>query len=960
MHTTNAFTMAAPPTTTATTTAANMAPPTASSAAEAAGFDVTLLRRVLRLVHCLQKERGASCAYYACRQAATNGSTTDTYTDTAVISQKRLAVGPARRDTDKALSLSMLRGKDKGASPVQKTLAKIRNMLPWNDTAEANSTAINNSNNNNGNARPRTGLHRFLLCFNTLVSSVIHEYILRQTNLYACASNNSKSANRKTLWNTSASTLDHDDAAATSATDTSLTVEKNQPLQHGANIQHESGSRPDTSTRSRNRGQSFDLQQAVPQSIPRIHSDNNLPYHDNSNISKPGQGHDHDHMALAAIASRLESPVPSEKESNGAAGGATPGKSVGASLLRSTNSPSTNQKVSFVESLPVPVHVEESDSARAVRLLHLLNIFVQLKESTGVERATVSSILADDVDSGLLLNDLVLEVENQRQRVEELDGLEVGPLRNLVKELVVLSPEMLQLQRRLLSGTDLEQALQYCSDDVDNLWDLLTVYIDKLHSLELLIVEEIECCAPADESNNHQSSSSLDFATTAGSPLSKPVGIVVGDGVNTSQPTMGIIQQLLGATGQDQSSLLQQVEAMSPAELKDRLLITLSKDSNNIVSASPDSTSGTGNGEPRGVEDLLREISCAPASKEWEIDLYEMRFLKQIGQGSAGTTYLANWGGQQVAVKVASITEMGLEGWRTEVQALQKLHHPNIIRLLGSVYHPSPLTICLVLEYCKAGDLSNAIHQLTPRNFFFHVSTSIANGMNYLHNRGIIHRDIKPANVLLDGDFATGNFQVKVTDFGVATESSVERSNERTAETGTYRWMAPEVIRHESYSSLADVYSFAVLMWQLLTREDPFSPKSQIDAAMCVARDCVRPPFPTGTPVAIQELIEACWSDDPALRLPFDQISTRLKDIESKLTDAEKQWIEAPLGHSVYKQTKKRVSVSETLTPQLNVDHVKQPVKAPLKTPAKQPVASKGGGKLEKRGSGFFGRLGMK
>jgi serine/threonine protein kinase len=935
--------MGAPPTTTATSAAAdtNMVTTTTSSAAEAAGFDVTLLRRVLRLVHCLQKERGASCAYYASRQAATNGSTTDP--NPTVISQKSLAVGPARRDTDKALSLSMLRGKDKGDLPIQKTLAKIRNMLRWNDTAEANTPAINNNSSNNGNARPRTGLHRFLLCFNTLVSSVIHEYILRQTNLYACASNNSKSPGRKTLWKATESASDPDGTA----TATSFLTGKNEPLQHGADIQHQHhhDSGGQAGTRGRSRGQSFDLQQAVPHSMPRNYSDNNLPYHDTS-ISKHGHGHVH----MAAATSRPESPVQSEKEGKDTAG-AVPVTSVGASLLRPPNSPPKKQTVTFVEPPPVPVPVE-SDSARAVRLLHLLNIFVQLKESTGVERATVSSILADDVDSGLLLNDLVLEVENQRQRVEELDGLEVGPLRNLVQELVVLSPEMLQLQRRLLSGTDLEHALQYCSDDVDKLWDLLTVYIDKLHSLELLIVEEIECCAPANESNSHiKSSSLLHVATGAGAPLSGPVGVVVVDGVNARQnetlSTMGILQQLFGATGQDQDSLLQQVEVMSPVELKDRLLIALAKKSNNIVTTPDSTTSGTGIGEPRGVEDLLREISCAPASKEWEIDLYEMRFLKQIGQGSAGTTYLANWGGQQVAVKVASITEMGLEGWRTEVQALQKLHHPNIIRLLGSVYHPSPLTICLVLEYCKAGDLSNAIHKLTPRNFFFHVSTSIANGMNYLHNRGIIHRDIKPANVLLDGDFASGLFQVKVTDFGVATESSVERSNERTAETGTYRWMAPEVIRHESYSNLADVYSFAVLMWQLLTREDPFSPKSQIDAAMCVARDCVRPPFPTGTPFAIQELIEACWSDDPALRLPFDQISTRLKDIESKLTDAERQWIEAPLGHSVYKKPKKRVSET-LLTPQLNVDHVKQPIPA------------RGGGKPEKRGSGFLGRLGMK
>jgi hypothetical protein len=112
---------------------------------------------------------------------------------------------------------------------------------------------------------------------------------------------------------------------------------------------------------------------------------------------------------------------------------------------------------------------------------------------------------------------------------------------------------MLELQRQLLSGTDLEQALQYCSEDVDNLWDLLTVYIDKLHSLELLIVEEIECCAPTDESNNHHSSSSLDFATAAGSPLSNLL-VLSPLMVSTSQPTMGILNNCL-SNCQDRSLL---------------------------------------------------------------------------------------------------------------------------------------------------------------------------------------------------------------------------------------------------------------------------------------------------------------------------------------------------------------------------------------------------------------------
>jgi serine/threonine protein kinase len=173
--------------------------------------------------------------------------------------------------------------------------------------------------------------------------------------------------------------------------------------------------------------------------------------------------------------------------------------------------------------------------------------------------------------------------------------------------------------------------------------------------------------------------------------------------------------------------------------------------------------------------------------------------------------------------------------------------------------------------------------------------------MCYLHNRGIIHRDIKPANVLLSGKVSSGQFDVKVTDFGVATDTnSVE---DRTAETGTYRWMAPEVIRHEAYSQTADVYSFSILMWQLLTREDPFEGKSQIEAAAAVAMESARPPFHAETPDSIVRLIQACWSDDPRKRLPFDKISETLASIEStQLSEDERRWIEAPLGHSVYRR----------------------------------------------------------
>ena len=96
-----------------------------------------------------------------------------------------------------------------------------------------------------------------------------------------------------------------------------------------------------------------------------------------------------------------------------------------------------------------------------------------------------------------------------------------------------------------------------------------------------------------------------------------------------------------------------------------------------------------------------------------------------------------------MAVKVAATTEMGLEGWTTETASLQRLHHPNIIRLLGSIYNPSPLTYCLVLEFCNSGDLGAALANPTPTNFFDRVSKDMANGLAFLHSRDVIHRDIK-------------------------------------------------------------------------------------------------------------------------------------------------------------------------------------------------------------------------
>lgn len=99
-----------------------------------------------------------------------------------------------------------------------------------------------------------------------------------------------------------------------------------------------------------------------------------------------------------------------------------------------------------------------------------------------------------------------------------------------------------------------------------------------------------------------------------------------------------------------------------------------------------------------------------------------------------------------------------------------------------------------------------------PHTTVLKLAIDVARGMYYLHQRQIIHRDLKTANLLLDE-----NNNVKIGDFGVAR--IMEQTGCMTAETGTYRWMAPEVIEHRPYDCKADVFSFGVLLWEMLTGE---------------------------------------------------------------------------------------------------------------------------------------------
>lgn len=112
--------------------------------------------------------------------------------------------------------------------------------------------------------------------------------------------------------------------------------------------------------------------------------------------------------------------------------------------------------------------------------------------------------------------------------------------------------------------------------------------------------------------------------------------------------------------------------------------------------------------------------------------------------------------------------------------------------------------------------------------------------------------------------------------------------------------MAPEVIRHEAYSHQADVYSFSLVVWQLITHEEPFAKNSQLEAAQLVAMHESRPLFPEGTPKEIEEIISRGWSADPSVRPSFDDLCTELQSLGENMAETDQKWLSAAYGHPIY------------------------------------------------------------
>lgn len=305
-------------------------------------------------------------------------------------------------------------------------------------------------------------------------------------------------------------------------------------------------------------------------------------------------------------------------------------------------------------------------------------------------------------------------------------------------------------------------------------------------------------------------------------------------------------------------------------------------------SAHKEAKSGSSNSSTAGTESGSEAAdSSAPAQalrmvRAPEIPESEITLGRMLGRGGSGTVRAGTWLGMAVAVKKLDERTSGDQQQRSnleqEAALLSSLRHPCVCQLFGICLAPNGLAVVMELLDCSLHQLLSAPSKHISASLAYRIAHETAQGIAYLHRNTVLHRDIKPGNVVLD------QLQhAKVCDFGLSRAFTVSIEPGIMVEgfgghgssccVGTLRYMAPEVMQQTEqqvtirYNEPCDVYSFGMLLWELVHREPPFAGSAGIQVALEIVPAGLRPQLQLPKDLAaLGPLITSCWHVDPAQR----------------------------------------------------------------------------------------------
>ncbi|KAK8968939.1 putative leucine-rich repeat receptor-like serine/threonine-protein kinase [Platanthera guangdongensis] len=218
--------------------------------------------------------------------------------------------------------------------------------------------------------------------------------------------------------------------------------------------------------------------------------------------------------------------------------------------------------------------------------------------------------------------------------------------------------------------------------------------------------------------------------------------------------------------------------------------------------------------------DLFSSLSAIPRYLYKDIQKATQNFTTVLGQGSFGPVYKAILpAGEVVAVKVlANKSKQGEKEFQTEVVLLSRLHHRNLVNLLGYCVDQQ---LMLVYEFMSNGSLASLLYGSGPHILNWEerlqIALDVSHGIEYLHDGAspsVVHRDLKSANILLDS-----LMKAKVADFGLSKEEIFD--GRKSGLKGTYGYMDPSYVSTSKFTKQSDVYSFGIILFELITAINP-------------------------------------------------------------------------------------------------------------------------------------------
>eukprot|EP01096_Ripella_sp_DP13-Kostka_P011867 TRINITY_DN4879_c0_g2_i2.p1 TRINITY_DN4879_c0_g2~~TRINITY_DN4879_c0_g2_i2.p1 ORF type:complete len:599 (+),score=237.74 TRINITY_DN4879_c0_g2_i2:394-2190(+) len=305
-----------------------------------------------------------------------------------------------------------------------------------------------------------------------------------------------------------------------------------------------------------------------------------------------------------------------------------------------------------------------------------------------------------------------------------------------------------------------------------------------------------------------------------------------------------------------------------------------------------DGEEGAG-GEVEPMEDFADDLA------DWSIQGNEIQILSKLGSGKSALVCMGLYKGIKVAIKVlkATIDKKELKNFNSEIDILKHANSPNVIRFYGGCLKPK---ICLVMELCENGSLYHLL-QKKELNITWDMSLRFAietiSGIAALHSLDppVVHRDLKTLNLLVDGDYV-----VKVCDFGLS-RITAESSDDSTLGKlrGTYAYTAPEVYFGEKYTEKSDVFSFSVVLWELVTRTlrkeyirpyTEFNYKIDFQVIIGSAKKGNRPTIDDRCPEVLSSIMKTCWGRQPADRPTAPELLQQLIQVREQYLANRDQW----------------------------------------------------------------------